>query len=192
MSMKDGVAFVKKELSGDEQVLESALKLETFYKKYKVMIWGALVAMTLFFVGKSIMDMMETKRLAEANQALLVLQSNPKEKEALQMLQEKNPALFELFSYKEAINSSDTKRLQALSKSVNEIISDMSRYGLHTLENKASSSKLYEEMALINKAYLALESGEIKKVQDTLTLIPEESALAPVGSLLRHATVKGK
>ena len=48
MSIKDDVKYVKTELSGDEKVLESAFKLETLYKKYKFVIWGAAAALVPF------------------------------------------------------------------------------------------------------------------------------------------------
>ena len=73
------IADVKQELSSDEKVLESAFKLETFYKKYKYLIWGVLIALTLFFVGRSVITAMEEARLADANSAFLTLQQNPEE-----------------------------------------------------------------------------------------------------------------
>ena len=53
MSIQDDVNYVKKELSGDEKVLESAFKLETLYKKYKFFVWGIVGAVLLFFVAQT-------------------------------------------------------------------------------------------------------------------------------------------
>ena len=43
MSIQSDINYVKSELSADEKVLESALKIETLYKKNKVLIWGVVV-----------------------------------------------------------------------------------------------------------------------------------------------------
>lgn len=192
MSIKDNVAFVKKELSGDEQVLESALKLETLYKKYKIFIWAVIVAIVLFFVAKNVMGMIKDANLIEANQAFLTLQEKPKDTQALKILEEKNPTLFELFSYAQAVKVQDTVTLKTLVSSTNSIVSDASNYALATLEKKPSHSTLYKEMGLINEAYLAIQSGNIKKAKNKLTLVPEESALASIASLLTHTTLKAK
>ncbi|MDQ7085513.1 MAG: hypothetical protein Q9M36_11560 [Sulfurovum sp.] len=49
MSIKDDVNYVKKSLSSDEKVLESAFKLETLYRKHKVKLWGLAIALVVFF-----------------------------------------------------------------------------------------------------------------------------------------------
>ncbi len=76
VSIKDDVNYVKKELSGDEKVLESAFKLETLYKKHKLKIWGAAIALILFFGGTAAMDAMHEAKLVKANEAFLTLQTN--------------------------------------------------------------------------------------------------------------------
>ncbi|MGC9351249.1 MAG: hypothetical protein ACP5D3_04610 [Sulfurovum sp.] len=140
------IADVKKELSSDEKVLESAFKLETLYKKYKVVIWSIVGVLVLFFAGKNVMTAMEESRLAEANSALLTLQQNPEDSEALTTLKEKNPALFELYSYAEAVQKGDKSTLSTLAQSSNKVISDASKYNLSVMENSTTDSLLYREM----------------------------------------------
>ncbi len=192
MSIQDNVNYVKKELSGDEKVLESALKIETLYKKYKFLIWGVIAALILFFAGKTVMDAMHEAKLAEANQALLTLQMKADDAQALQTLKEKNPALFELFSYAQAVKKQDVKALNILAGSSNAVIADASKYVAATLENKSSDSKLYKEMALLEEAYLAIKAGDIKSAKAKLELINERSSLAMLASLLKHSTLKAK
>jgi len=186
------IADVKKELSSDEKVLESAFKLETLYKKYKFIIWAVVIGLILFFLGRSVMQTMQETKLAEANSAFLTLQTKADDTAALATLKEKNPALFELFSYAQASKNKDAKALLSLSTSSNAVIADASAYTAAVLENKNSDSKLYKEMSIIEDAYLAIKSGDIKSAKAKLGLISEDSALYMLASLLKHSTLKAK
>ena len=192
MSIQDDVKFVKKELSGDEKILESAFKIEELYKKYKFVIWGVVVALILVFAGKTAMDAMHEAKLAEANQAFLTLQTKADDTQALQTLKEKNPALFELFSYTQAVKKKDVKALNSLAGSSNAVIADSSKYVVATLENKSSDSKLYKELALLESAYLAIKAGDVKSARSKLELIDERSSVSMLASLLKHSTLKAK
>ncbi len=192
MSIKDDVKYVEKSLSGDEKVLESVFKIEEFYKKYKFVVWGTVAALILFFAGKVAMEAMHEAKLADANKAFLTLQSKADDTQALQTLKEKNPALFELFTYSQAVKNKDVNALNALAGSSNAVIADSSKYVAATLENKSSDSTLYKEMALLDAAYLAIKAGDIKGAKAKLELIDERSSLSMLASLLKHATLKAK
>ncbi len=186
------IADVKKKLSSDEKVLVSAFKLETLYKKHKFKIWAVVAALILFFVGKAAMDAMHNAKLADANQAFLTLQIKADDTQALQTLKEKNPALFELFSYAQAVKKQDVKALNTLAGSSNAVIADSSKYVAATLEKKSSDSKLYKEMALLEGAYLDIKVGDTKSAKRKLELISERSSLATLAQLLKHSTLKAK
>lgn len=192
MSIQDNVKYVKKELSTDEKALESALKLETLYNKHKRKIWTVLILIVLLFVGKNIYDMVQDSRINSANEALLVLQKDPKNSEALETLQSNNPALYELYSYAEAVKSEDAKRLNELTKSKNSLIADVSQYTSQVLASKSSDSVYYKEMSLIEDAYLALKAGKGEAAKEKLELIDARSPVAPIADLLKHYTIKGQ
>ncbi|MFT7824326.1 MAG: hypothetical protein ABXS92_06135 [Sulfurimonas sp.] len=186
------ISDVKQELSSDEKVLESAFKLETLYKKYKFVIWGAAVVLVLFFAGKTAVTAMEEARLSEANSAFMTLQSNPDDAKALAALKEKNPELFELYRFAQAAKEKDVKALKAMENSQNDIVADASRYTAAVLEKKSADSKLYREMMLLQEAYLAIESGDRKLAKEKLELIDPRSSLSTLVLLLKHSTIKGK
>ncbi len=192
MSIKDDVNYVKKELSGDEKVLESAFKLETLYKKHKFKIWGVAIALVLFFGGKAIQESMHATQLKTANEAFLVLQQNPTDKASFKILEENNPALLELFFYSEAVKNQDAKTLKTLSSSKNEIIADASAYTVAVLDKKPVDSVLYKEMALFEEAYLAIGAGDAKTAKEKLELIDERSPLAVITGFLKHSIIKAK
>lgn len=192
MSIQDDVSYVKSELSGDEKILESAFKLETLYKKYKLFIWGTVAAVLLFFVGSTVMESMKEAKLADANEAFLTLQKKPDDASALETLKSKNPALYELFTFAEAVKKQDAAVLKTLTSSKNEVVADSSKYVTANLEKKEADSKLYKEMAELEGAYLAIKAGDIMKAKEKLELIDGRSAVAPLATLLKHATLKAK
>ena len=192
MSLKDDVNFVKKELSGDEKVLESAFKLETMYKKHKLKIWGILIALVVSFGGRAVMDSIHESKLATANEAFLALQIKADDAQALTILKENNPALFELFSYAQAVKKQDIKTLEALSKSKNTVIADASGYTASVLNKKPVDSVLYKEMALFEEAYLAIQAGDTKTAKAKLEEIDGRSPLAVLTEFLKHSLLKAK
>jgi hypothetical protein len=186
------VNYVKTELSGDEKILESAFKLETLYKKYRLLIWGIAAAVLLFFIGSTVMEEMKNARLEDANKAFLTLQKKPDDASALKTLKSKNPALFELFTFAQAAKKQDAAALKALTSSKNDVIADSSKYVSATLEKTEVDSKLYKEMAAINGAYLDIKAGKITAAKEKLELIDERSPVAPIATLLKHATLKAQ
>ena len=184
------IADVKKELSSDEKVLENVFKLETLYKKHKLKIWGVVAALVLFFGGRSVMTAMHEAKLATANEAFLTLQSNSEDANALSVLKENNPALFELYSYAQASKKQDIKALESLSQSTNEVIADASTYTAAVLNKKPVDSKLYSELAIFQEAYMAIVAGDTKSAKDKLELIDERSPLAVITGFLKHSIIK--
>ena len=184
------IADVKKELSSDEKVLESAFKLETLYKKHKFKLWGVAAALVLFFGGKSIQETMHEAQLEKANEAFLVLQEKPTDKEAFKVLEANNPALLELFFYAQAVKNHDSKTLDKLSSSKNTVIADVSQYTAGVLAKKPVDSTLYREMALFEEAYVAIKAGDAKIAKAKLELIDERSPLAVISNFLKHSMVK--
>jgi len=192
VSIQDDVKYVKKELSGDEKVLESAFKLEELYKKNKYVIWAVVAAIILFFVGSTVMSAMQQAKLEKANSAFLTLQTKADDAQALETLKKQNPALFELYTFSQAAKTQDAKTLSSLASSKNSIIVDSSKYTAAAIEKKPVDSKLYKEMALLEEAYISIKAGDMKNARSKLELIDERSPLSMLARLLEHSTVKAK
>jgi len=192
VSIQDDINYVKKELSADEKVLESALKIETLYNKYKMLLWGALGAGIIAFAGSAIVNTMDESRLESANQALLTLQKNPKDSEALTTLKAKNPELFDLYNYSLAVKAKDEKSLKALASNKNELLADVSSYHSKVLANAKGDSQYYKDLSLIEAAYSDIEAGKGKEARLKLDTIDARSSLASIAQLLKHYTIKGE
>ncbi|CAA6810171.1 MAG: Unknown protein [uncultured Sulfurovum sp.] len=182
---------VKKELSGDEQMLASAFKAEKLYKKHKLKIFIVIGIVITYFAGTAIIETMAEDKRERANSAYLVLEKDAKDNNALNSLKSNNPALFELFSYQEAVKSSDTDALKSLSSSKNEIISDLSSYHLSIINNQPSDSKFNAEIGKIHNAALLIKEGKTTEAKEELELIPEESPVYNISKLIKHYSIKG-
>jgi len=192
LNIQDGINEVKKELTSDEQMLASAFKLEKLYKKHKIKIFTVVGLLVAFFGGKAIMETIENSRLNSANEAYLALQKDANNAKALEELKSKNPKLFELYTYKKAVQNRDTKELQTLSNSKNEFISDMSNYHLSVINSKVVDSKLYREFALVNNAVIYIRDGNMNEARNQLSLIDEKSPVYNISKIINHYTIKGK
>lgn len=182
---------VKKELTSDEQMLASAFKAEKLYKKHKLKIFIVLGVAITYFAGTAIMEKMVQNKQESANTAYLALQKNPKDTSALSSLKSNNPALFELYSYQEAVKSSDTKMLQSLSSSKNDIIADLAAYNLAVIEGKKSDSKYHADLAKVYNASLLIKEGKTEEAKEELELISEESPIYKFSKMIKHFTIKG-
>jgi hypothetical protein len=192
LSITETINEAKKELSSDEQMLASAFKVEKFYKKHKLKLFAVVGVAVLYFGGTSIADYMKQQKLLAGNKALTALQSNPKDTAALEELKSNNPELFELYSYQNAINTSNTAALKTLSSSKNDIIADMSAYTLAVLEGKPAKSELYADVAHVDNAYLLIKDGKVSEAKEELDSISEESPVYSISKMIKHYTIKGQ
>ncbi len=190
MSLKDDVKYVKEELSSDEKLLESAFRLERFYKKNKIAIWALVAVVILGFGGKAAYGAYQERQLAQANEALLKLEKNPADKAALETLKSDNPKLYALYTYAQAVQAGKVEPLKPLAASKDPLLSDLVRYHEAVLQKRAGDSKYYHDLSLVEKAYLALKAGKKEEARSQLTLISEASPVAGIARLLRHYTLQ--
>ena len=189
LSLKDEVEYVKGSLNSDEKILENAFKLERIYKKHKIKIWATVAALTLFLGGSVVMQAYQDSKMNAANEALLTLQTNPDDASALSSLKDNNIKLYELFSYSEASKNKDIKALETLSSSDDALVADLSKYHAGILDSKVVDSKYYQELVLVEEAFVALKSGTKDLAKQKLALIGENSPVSNTARLLKHYTI---
>jgi predicted negative regulator of RcsB-dependent stress response len=190
VSLKDDINYVKEELSSDEKLLESAFRLEKFYKKHRVKIWVLVGAAILGFGGKAGYEAYRDYKLHQANAAWLTLQKNPADQAALEQLRSNNPALYRLYLYDRGVKKRDTAKLQEVKGSSDALLADLAGYHIPVLASKPGDSRYYEDLSRIEKAYLALKAGKKGEARRLLALIGENSPVAGIARLLRHGTLK--
>jgi len=183
----------------DEKLLEGLIKVERFYKKNRLAILALSISIAIGGIGYGVMEYVKEQQLLKANSALLKLQSNPSDTNALKILKENNPALAELFLLKEATISGDIKTLEELVKSKDETISDLAMYHIAIFKNSLSqikeyrlkSSALLKDLATFDEAYLLYKNGKVDEAKNILAQISEVSPVKSVAKMLEHYGIKG-
>lgn len=188
MSTKDNIDYIKEELSSEEKFLESFVKVERFYKKYKIVIITIAIGIVVFAAWSTILNYLDGQRKIEANMAFNKLLENPEDKESLEILKVKNKNLYEIVNYMKAkkegkiaeINVEYLKELALYEKALKN--SDASAISTLTL----NSSFLLKENAIFNKALLETKAGKYAEAKETLSQIPENSKINNLVILLKH------
>ncbi len=192
--------MIKEELSNEEKFLESVIKLEKFYKKYKKPIIALGIAIVVGGIGYWGYSWKRDYDLRIANEAYDQLLSNPDKKDALETLKEKNPKLYHLYLYQRAIANKDIKTLDELAKSEDPILSDLATYHIDVIKKDAdglqhytlNSAALLRGYAILDRAFLLMKNGKIAQARKELGAIKKESPAYPYAMLLRHYGAKGR
>ena len=198
LGTKENIEYIKEELSNEEKFLESVIKAEKFFKRYKKPLLALGVVLVLAIVGYSGYEFKKEHDVKEANEALTRLLVNPLDKQAFETLRQKSPKLFRLYRYKVAVENKDLKTLAALASSNDPILSDLARYHLallkrndHDLGTYAGEKEaILRDLALLDEAYLLYGKEETSKAHKELSKIDTKSPAAPYALLLGHYGVK--
>jgi len=189
MGLKDDIGYLKKELSSEEKFLESFVKIERFYKKYKFLIILVAVLVVAGSIGVFTIKKIQNSNKVEANLAFNKLLENPKNKKALKILKEKNAKLHQIALYLQArkngkvfsgIQVEYLKELVAYEKALNS--NDTNGLSKVSMENNF----LLKEFAIFNKALILTQNGKYKNAKTVLKLIPNNSKVANLAKKLEH------
>jgi len=193
LSLKENIEAVKKELSAEEQFLESIVKAEGFWKKYKKLLIALAVLVVVAALGMALYNTIKEQSLKASNEAYSMLQKNPTDKEALETLKSKNPKLYQLFLFSNEMKSADVAKLEALSSQISDpILKDLLSYQKASLSGKGLSSyamkqdALLKEFASLQEAYNLFKEGKSKEAKTLLAQIPESSQLQQIAQSFKH------
>ena len=194
---QENIDYIKKELSNEEKFLESLIKAEKFYKKYRkpLIALGAFVVLAaLGYVGY---EMKVEHDLKVSNAAYIRLMNQSGTKEDLELLRSKNPKLHELYLYHQALAKQDIEALKRLADSEDPVIKDLATYHLGALKKDeqllgqyATEGAILRDLAILDDAFLLDKAGNVQQAHQKLELISKESPAAPYALLLRHYGVK--
>jgi hypothetical protein len=188
MSIKENVDYVKDELSSQEKFLENFVKGERFYKKYRTLIFAFIAIVVLGTIGIVIKKNIDESNKLEANLAFNKVLENSNNAQALEVLKNKNPELYEVALFLQA--KKDNKPVE-----VNvPLLKELSKYQI-ALENKniedlnnlsMQNDFLLKEFAIFNKALLLSDEGKYEEAKTALKLIPQTSKAFELANLLNH------
>ena len=182
MAIKEDLTEIKKEIAAQEQFLESMIKGERFFKKYKTLLivvcTAAIVAAVGFYASKILND----NRVEEANLAYSKLILNPNAANALSVLKEKEPNMYALFSLGQMLDKNDTKGISELANlQINPLVKDI----ILSQTGDANVEILKEYSALL-KGFELLKENKIKEANDEFNKIALDSQLQTLVKNLKH------
>ncbi len=190
--------MVKEELTSEEKFFEKAVVTEKFIKKYKKLMIGSVVAITLFVAGDIAYTLNKEHTLQAANEALLQLKANPQDEATLATLKTLSPVLYDVWVYSQAVVAKNVKELEKLQTSKALLIGDLSTYeaaqnlqDLNKLENYSEEQNaIYRDLAQVQAAIILMQEKKIDEAHSKLSMISVNSPLAQVSRALMHYGVK--
>ena len=198
MSLKNDIDMIKDELTSEEKFFEKAVVTEKFVKKYKNMLIGSVVAVTLFVAGNIIYNINEQNTINSANEALSKLQQDKSNKDELAKLSSLSPALADVWLYSQAVASKDVSSLENLKKSKTMLINDLASYELAQSSKDVSKleeyslkeNSIYGDLARVQAAVFLINSEKIDEAHQKLSMISIDSPLSKIANALMHYGVK--
>jgi len=198
LSLKQNIDMVKEELNSEEKFFEKAVITERFVKKYKNLMIAAVVIIVVLVGANIVYEKNKQSTLESANEALLLLQSNPLDVDARSNLESLNPELYTVWKYSQALVGEDITTLKSLESSKTALISDLASYGvasankdIKTLNSYAlKEGAIYKDLAIVQEAVLLMQDKKIEKAHEKLSQISIQSPLAQVAHVLMHYGVK--
>jgi hypothetical protein len=188
MSIKENVDYVKEELSSQEKFLESFVKGERFYKKYRTLIFASIAIIVIGAIGLVIKKNVDESNKLEANLAFNKVLQNSNDKEALELLKNKNEKLYEVALFLQGKNENKAVDINIpVLKELSEYQVALSNKNVDELSNLSMQNDfLLKEFALFNKALLLSNEGKYEDAKTVLKLIPQTSKAFELANLLNH------
>lgn len=190
MSIKDDVNYIKNELSSEEKFLESFVKTERFFKKYKKLIVVLIITVIVGSIAFLVKTKLDEKNLYEANIALSNFLENGNQN-SLKQLKEKNRDLYEIALYLDAKN--EFKNADINLKYLKELLDfqvallNSNQSELDLVSKKADF--LLKDYAIFNQALILVNNQKYAEAREILGKISQDSRAFELATLLKHYLV---
>lgn len=190
MSIKDDVNYIKNELSNEEKFLEGFVKTERFFKKYKKLIFIAIVLLIVGSLSWFIKSKMDKSNLYESNLAFNSYLEKGDDV-SLETLKDKNKELYELALYLKSKNS--FKKTEISLQYLKEILdfqvaaSNLNLDDLRTVSKQ--SDFLLKDYAIFNEALILANEKKFVEAKEILNTISSDSRAFELATLLKHYLV---
>ena len=188
MSIKENVDYVKTGLSSEEKFLESFVKSERFFKKYKTLIFAFVIIIIVGIIGFFIKENLAQSNKLKANIAFNQVLENSNNAQALATLKDKNPQLYDIALYLQAKKEAKVAQISVpLLKELSKYQTALANKNISELDNLSMQNDfLLKEFAIFNKALLLTNEGKFNEAKTTLALIPQTSKAFELAKFLNH------
>ena len=182
MAIKEDLTQIKQEIGAQEQFLESMIKGERFFRKYKKFMIIAIIVAVIAIIGFSSNKIINDNRIEDANLAYSKLILNPNDANALSILKEKEPNLYALFSLQQKLDKNETNGISELANlKVNPIVKD-----IILSQNGNANNQILSEYSTLLKGFELLKQNKIKEANDEFNKISLDSQLQTLVKNLKH------
>ncbi|MDD3054409.1 MAG: hypothetical protein PHE16_00895 [Aliarcobacter sp.] len=188
MSIKENVDYVKTGLSSEEKFLESFVKSERFFEKYKTLIFAFVIIIIVGIIGFFIKENLAQSNKLKANIAFNQVLENSNNAQALATLKDKNPQLYDIALYLQAKKEAKVAQISVpLLKELSKYQTALANKNISELDNLSMQNDfLLKEFAIFNKALFLTNEGKFNEAKTTLALIPQTSKAFELAKLLNH------
>ncbi|OSQ24242.1 hypothetical protein CCON61_05345 [Campylobacter concisus] len=182
MAIKEDLTQIKQEIGAQEQFLESMIKGERFFRKYKKFMIIAIIVAVIAIIGFYSNKIINDNRIEDANLAYSKLILNPNDANALSILKEKEPNLYALFSLQQKLDKNETNGISELANlKVNPIVKD-----IILSQNGNANNQILSEYSTLLKGFELLKQNKIKEANDEFNKISLDSQLQTLVKNLKH------
>ncbi|MCI5968953.1 hypothetical protein [Helicobacter sp.] len=191
MSLKQNVEYIKEEINNDEKMLEGLLRLENWFKRYKLALFtllGILIIIAIGYISNNYYQENKQQNLANAYEKALQGDEN-----ALVMLKNSKSRLYDLYLFQNALKTNDTTALKTLESSKDSIIAQFAKTQNASLHQdlNALNSQNSGDFSYLQAAFLEIQAGNLQKAKEILAKIKNDSPIRDLTNALTHLSIKG-
>lgn len=191
MSLKQNVNYIKEEINNDEKMLEGLIRIESWYKRYKIPLIILVALLVVGGVGYSLNNYyqeQQSQKNAQFYQKALMGDEN-----AIASLKDSQSKLYDLYLFQKALKEQDAKTLKTLESSKDPMIAKLSKQQNASLDKNLQelNSSNSTDLGYLEAAYLEIQKGNIKEAKSILAKIPNDSTIKEIANALEHLTIKG-
>lgn len=184
MSLKENIDYMKTELTAQEQFIENFVKAEKIFKKYKMLIFGALVGIVILIIAMFAYDYMDEQKKIKANIAFNEFLIDTNNEKAIATLKDNSKNLYEI-----AMHIKDENHIPdvAVFKEIAMFQNAVKNGDTKTIDSLLSNNNfLFKDYAVVIKALQAIKADDLKLAEQTIKMLPKDSMSGDLASLLEH------
>lgn len=180
MSLSEETKQIKKSLSNDEKIFESAFRIEVFIKKYYRLILGIVGVVFIYLVWTTTMEYREEKRAERVTRIFDQIQTNGLNEKLLNEIKKEGGEVSDFIALAWAIQENKPEELEGLKKSSNSFVAQYASYELGSMKQDFGKEKKYGEFAnliFLQEGYKLIKDKKRQEALDKLNAIELTSPL---------------
>ncbi|VAY87990.1 hypothetical protein MNB_ARC-1_1262 [hydrothermal vent metagenome] len=184
MSLKENINFFKQEISTEEKFFEGFFKIETFWKKYKIVIIVVVFVTLILTVGTNINKYIQMQNKIKSNLAFDALLENPKDEQSKTKLKNLNLELFKIANY---INKQDKQIDVEFFKEISQFNKAIENNDIKQLDKLILNPNfILQDYALFQKALILTANKDYQNAKKTVGQISQLSGIYNIANKLKH------